>query len=184
RYFYKSLKWVRRIELRAEHALGYWEREDGYHDNADPWPGDERYITGNLTPAQLDRFKGLTDFSPWWTKTVRRADLRGWIPATPHLGSLRLKGCDLRGARLAGMDLRGANLSLSDLRGADLEGAFFAGADLRQADLRDCLLTATTFVDAAAAAAVDGADLRGAQGLLGAQRAWLQEKVSPLFDSE
>lgn len=194
RYFYKSLKWVRRIELRAEHLLGYWEREDGYHDNADPWPGDERYITGNLKPAALARFKARTQFSAFYAKTVRRADLRGWVPATTTLGPLRLKGCDLRGAVLRGADLRGANLSLSDLRGADLrgadlrgadlEGAFFAGADLRGADLRSALLTAATFFDATAAAQLDGADLRGTLGLLSDQQTWLVKKGHLLDESE
>ena len=36
RYFYKSAKWVRGLELLAEDRPGYWEQR-GYHWNADPW---------------------------------------------------------------------------------------------------------------------------------------------------
>ena len=41
RYFWKSAKWVRGIELMAEDSLGFWEVR-GYHNNADPWK-EERY---------------------------------------------------------------------------------------------------------------------------------------------
>ncbi len=40
-YFWKSAKWVRRIELIAADRPGFWER-NGYHNNADPWM-EERY---------------------------------------------------------------------------------------------------------------------------------------------
>jgi DMSO/TMAO reductase YedYZ molybdopterin-dependent catalytic subunit len=40
-YFWKSAKWVKRIELIAEDRPGFWE-ERGYHDNGDPWR-EERY---------------------------------------------------------------------------------------------------------------------------------------------
>jgi DMSO/TMAO reductase YedYZ molybdopterin-dependent catalytic subunit len=41
RYFWKSAKWVRGLELMAEDRLGFWEVR-GYHNNADPW-NEERY---------------------------------------------------------------------------------------------------------------------------------------------
>ncbi len=41
RYAWKSVKWVRAIELVAEDRPGFWE-EYGYHDNADPWR-EERF---------------------------------------------------------------------------------------------------------------------------------------------
>lgn len=183
RYFYKSIKWLRRIEVLATDPLGYWERVDGYHNGADPWPGDERYITGNLTGAELIRFKSARRYRRWHGKTIRRAPLQGWAPTTTDLGPLSLKGCDLRGARLAGCDLAGANLSLSDLRGADLrgaslrgadlEGARFSGADLRDADLSGTFLTATAFFDADGAARVQGARFTGAQGMLESLAAWI-----------
>jgi DMSO/TMAO reductase YedYZ molybdopterin-dependent catalytic subunit len=41
RYFWKSAKWLRAIELTEEDRLGFWERY-GYHNDADPWK-EERY---------------------------------------------------------------------------------------------------------------------------------------------
>ena len=41
KYFWKSAKWLRAIELRATDEPGFWERY-GYHNDADPWR-EERY---------------------------------------------------------------------------------------------------------------------------------------------
>jgi len=41
KYFWKSAKWLRGVELRATDELGFWERY-GYHNDADPWV-EERY---------------------------------------------------------------------------------------------------------------------------------------------
>jgi DMSO/TMAO reductase YedYZ molybdopterin-dependent catalytic subunit len=41
KYFWKSAKWLRAIELRATDAPGFWERY-GYHNDADPWK-EQRY---------------------------------------------------------------------------------------------------------------------------------------------
>jgi DMSO/TMAO reductase YedYZ molybdopterin-dependent catalytic subunit len=41
RYFWKSAKWLRGIELRSDDQPGFWERY-GYHNDADPWK-EERY---------------------------------------------------------------------------------------------------------------------------------------------
>jgi hypothetical protein len=187
RYFYKSLKWVRRIELVAEDRLGYWERESSYHNVGDPWPGDQRFSTGSIDPDELERLRAGDDLAPWRRprKVVLSADLRGWPPADRDLRGVQLKSCDLRGARLAGADLRGANLSLSDLRGADLagadlrdadlEGADFAGADLTGADLSRCALSATRFVgDDGDEARVGGMTAAGATGLLETQERFLR----------
>jgi hypothetical protein len=182
RYFYKSLKWVHRIELLAEDRLGYWERESSYHNVADPWPGDQRFVSGSLPPDKLRALREAPSYVPYRgpRKVVVGADLRGWEPRTGELGDLHLKNCDLREARLDGVDLRGANLSLSDLRGAslagadlrgaDLEGADFSGADLQGADLRDTFLSATKLVGAR----VDGLRWEGARGLLEDQEAYLK----------
>ena len=40
-YFWKSAKWVRRIEFAATDRPGFWE-ERGYHNIGDPW-NEERY---------------------------------------------------------------------------------------------------------------------------------------------
>jgi len=41
RYFWKSAKWVRAVELVAEDQPGFWER-NGYHNDANPW-AEERF---------------------------------------------------------------------------------------------------------------------------------------------
>ena len=40
-YFWKSAKWVSRLELMAEDRPGFWE-QNGYHDRGDPWL-EQRY---------------------------------------------------------------------------------------------------------------------------------------------
>lgn len=193
RYFYKSLKWVRRIELLAQDRLGYWERESQYHNVGDPWRGDQRFSSGSIDPDELARLREGGDLAPWRRprKVVLAADLRDWAPRDRDLRGLQLKNCNLRRARLAGADLRGANLSLSDLRGADLagadlreadlEGADLAGADLGGADLSRTALSATRFVGAGEdggplAARVEGLRLDGASGLLESQERFLRER--------
>jgi DMSO/TMAO reductase YedYZ molybdopterin-dependent catalytic subunit len=41
KYFWKSAKWLERIELSPVDQLGFWER-NGYNNSADPWL-EERY---------------------------------------------------------------------------------------------------------------------------------------------
>jgi DMSO/TMAO reductase YedYZ molybdopterin-dependent catalytic subunit len=41
RYFWKSAKWLRGLEVLAEDRPGFWERY-GYHNDADPWR-EERF---------------------------------------------------------------------------------------------------------------------------------------------
>jgi DMSO/TMAO reductase YedYZ molybdopterin-dependent catalytic subunit len=41
RYFWKSAKWIRSIELVAGDRPGFWE-QNGYHNDADPWR-EERF---------------------------------------------------------------------------------------------------------------------------------------------
>jgi DMSO/TMAO reductase YedYZ molybdopterin-dependent catalytic subunit len=41
KYFWKSAKWLRGIELLATDRPGFWERY-GYHNDADPWQ-EQRY---------------------------------------------------------------------------------------------------------------------------------------------
>lgn len=40
-YFWKSAKWVTRLELMADDRPGFWE-SNGYHDRGDPWL-EQRY---------------------------------------------------------------------------------------------------------------------------------------------
>ena len=41
KYFWKSAKWLRGIELSSIDRPGFWERY-GYHNDADPWH-EQRY---------------------------------------------------------------------------------------------------------------------------------------------
>ena len=40
-YFWKSAKWVKRIQFSATDRPGFWEVR-GYHNHGDPWT-EERY---------------------------------------------------------------------------------------------------------------------------------------------
>jgi DMSO/TMAO reductase YedYZ molybdopterin-dependent catalytic subunit len=40
-YFWKSAKWVNRVEFKAQDRPGFWESR-GYHNHGDPW-AEERY---------------------------------------------------------------------------------------------------------------------------------------------
>ena len=179
KYFYKSIKWVRSIEVMAEDRLGWWETNSSYHNNADPWAGDQRFTTGSIRPEQLHRFLEATRYDKYRGRVLLGLDLRGWSPTSRELTKLYLKNCDLSGVDLGGADLRACNLSLSSLRdarlagvdlsGSDLEGADFTSADLSGADLSGTALSATRF---------DGADVVGARfdgcwGLLESQRVYL-----------
>ena len=151
RYLYKSLKWVHRIELLAEDRRGFWERDQGYHNEADPWR-EQRYVAGDLETGELESLRRGLRLGPFRGRLVLGADLAGWEPVDRDLRDLVLKNTDLSGARLAGVDLRGANLCMSNLAGADLsgadlrdvdlEGVRLAGADLSRADLRGASMIA------------------------------------------
>jgi len=151
RYFYKSLKWLARVELLAADRLGFWEGTAGYHNHADPWR-EERFVAPRVNRMELARRLTTLDFE--------HADLLGLDLSARDLPQFRatramLRNADFRRARLAEADFSQATLSNArfqeadlrgaSLRGADLEGADFSGADLRGADLRDASLFGTTF---------------------------------------
>lgn len=182
KYFYKSIKWLREVELLAEDRLGWWEVNSAYHNNADPFAGDQRFTTGSMRPQQVERFKEAPSFDKYRGKVILGLDLRGWSPRSADLRRLYLKNCDLRDTDLRGRDLRESNLSLSDLRGSDLSGALLAGADLEgadftnadltDADLSATALSATRFEEAN----VTGMRLDGAWGLLESQASYLRAR--------
>jgi DMSO/TMAO reductase YedYZ molybdopterin-dependent catalytic subunit len=187
RYFYKSLKWVKRIVVLAEDRPGWWETDSSYHNNADPVPGNERFTTGSIRPDQLERFLTAETYEKYRSRVMVGLDLRSWTPATRDLQRLYLKNCDLSGLDLAGADLRESNLSLSDLRranlhgadlsGSDLEGANFAGADLAGADLSGTALSATRFEESGLGADVTGARFDGSWGLTESQEEYLATRT-------
>ncbi len=182
KYFYKSLKWVRRIEVLSEDRLGWWETNSSYHNNADPWAGDQRFTSGSIRLQQLESFLEAGRYDKYRGKILLGLDLRAWRPSNSDLRRLYLKNCDLRGVDLAGVDLRDSNLSLSnlagadlksaDLSGSDLEGANFSGADLSGADLSGSALSATRFDGAR----VEGAMFSDSWGLVEALEAYLDDQ--------
>lgn len=190
RYFYKSLKWLARIELLGADQPGYWERESAYHNEADPLR-EQRFDEARVaTPDVVAAFRDAEDYSDWREgRVLLKARLGGWTPRSRDLSGLQLKYCSLRNAQLAGASLRGANLSLSNLEGAalrgcdftgaDLEGASFAGADLQDAVMTETVLSATKFFRDFAngkrlAANVRGLRVDGARGLLESQADFLR----------
>lgn len=159
RYFYKSLKWLAKIEFLQEDQLGFWERTSAYHNDGRPW-SEERFERGEtLTPEETREFKALRDFSTYRQTTrvnsILKVNFRDWKPNTLDLSDLSLKACVFQGAQLAGADFSKSNLTLcrfpnANLRGArfiasDLEGADFTNANLANAVFEDCALSATRF---------------------------------------
>lgn len=137
RYFYKSVKWLEEIELRADNKLGYWEAGPGYHDNADPWR-EERFITGNI-PADLRQ--RMIDRRDLGKRDLFSVDFSG-----EALGGLKAAGTVMRNCAF-----RKAGLRSADFNGANVSGGYFDGADMVDADFRDSCCNGTSF---------DGADLR------------------------
>lgn len=182
RYFYKSVKWLKTIELLAEDRLGWWEVHSSYHNNADPMAGDQRFTTGSLRAEQVDRFQRAPSYDKYRGRVMIGLDLRDWSPGSDDLRRLYLKNCDLRGVDLSGADLRESNLSLSDLSsadltgadlsGSDLEGADFSNANLTDADLSWTALSATRFDEAT----VTGARFAGSWGLVEDQAFYLESQ--------
>ncbi len=129
RYFYKSVKWLERIELMAEDRLGFWESESGYHNNADPW-NEQR----DLAPS-IDRRIAIKLIE---SRNFSGRDLRSIDASNRDLAGLIARNATLRNANfhdalLAGSDFSGANLSNAHFENADLKNANFTGADLEGA---------------------------------------------------
>lgn len=167
KYFYKSLKWLKQIELLAEDRFGFWERTSAYHNNADPWK-EERYDPQPMDAAEFARRMGARDFSDCLAIMDDKFALwRGANLSGANLHNARIKACDLGGAVLGGADCRGANFTRSRFAGADLrdanltgcdfEGADLRGADLRGADLRGTFLTVAQFFNRHRPAQIAGA---------------------------
>lgn len=151
RYFYKSLKWLAKIELLAEDCLGYWEAEAGYHNRADPWQ-EQRYIAAALTKQQAAQLIAGRDFSGRDLRGLDAAgrDLTGLNATDALLRDANFRRCKLREANFRRANLSNAHLENADLQGAqfidaDCEGANFAGADLRGVDFSGASLLAATF---------------------------------------
>jgi DMSO/TMAO reductase YedYZ molybdopterin-dependent catalytic subunit len=151
RYFYKSLKWLRTIELLEHDRLGFWEREAGYHNEADPWR-EQRYLAPTLTRLQVRAVLKAKDFAGRELRSMdcRGHELTGLNARKAILRDVDFRDCPLAGACFDGANLTNARFGGADLRGAtflgaDLEGADFADADLRGADLTGASLFGATF---------------------------------------
>ncbi|HEX6622970.1 MAG TPA: molybdopterin-dependent oxidoreductase [Pyrinomonadaceae bacterium] len=157
RYFYKSVKWLERVEVLAEDRLGYWEQEAGYHNEADPWR-EQRYIAPNLDRRALADALARRDFRD---KDFRSLDATGLELLGLDARGALLRDADFRGVSLAGARFDGANLSNAHLEGANLRGASFVGADVEGADFRGADLRGADFTRASMIAAtfVDEADV-------------------------
>jgi DMSO/TMAO reductase YedYZ molybdopterin-dependent catalytic subunit len=149
KYFYKSLKWLKHIELLPDDQLGYWERTSAYHNHADPWL-EERYDPQPMSAEEFARRLAARDFGAAYAIMDQQfKQLRGVDLSDANFERARIKACDLSGAILRNARCHDANFTRTqftdaDLRGADLSGCDFEGADLRGADLREADLRGTS----------------------------------------
>ena len=156
RYFYKSVKWLERIECLAEDRLGFWEAESGYHNVADPWL-EQRYAVLDHDRREVARLFAGKDFSDRELRSLQadRQPFAGLVARGAKLRDASFRGADLQGACFDGANLSNAHLEGANLRGAsfrpyegepaDLEGADFRGADLRGAVFEGASLFGSTF---------------------------------------
>ncbi|MEM9941616.1 MAG: molybdopterin-dependent oxidoreductase [Planctomycetota bacterium] len=151
RYFYKSVKWLRRIDLLEVDRLGYWESETGYHNLADPWK-QQRYMVPNVDRRTALQLIGSKDFSGRDLRSIDASDrdLSGLKAESSALrdanfGLAKLQRANFRNAILSNAHFQNADLRNADLTAADIEGADFSGADLRGANLTGCSLVGTSF---------------------------------------
>lgn len=152
RYFYKSVKWLERVELLAEDRLGFWEAESGYHNVADPWK-EQRYVVRDLPAHKVRALLQSRNFDGRDLLSLACDDMdltgltaRGALLRNASFRRCRLTDADFTRANLSNACFDGANLRGAFLRDGDAEGASFRGADLRGADLRGTSLFGVSFM--------------------------------------
>lgn len=155
RYFYKSLKWLARIDLLDADRLGYWESTAGYHNEANPWR-EQRYLATSMSAVQARQILQTRDVSGRELLGLAAAglDLSNLLARQALLRNADFRDCQLAGAcldeaNLSNAHFQGANLREASFRGADLEGADFSGADLRGCDFRGARLFGASLGDLA-----------------------------------
>jgi DMSO/TMAO reductase YedYZ molybdopterin-dependent catalytic subunit len=153
KYFYKSVKWLERIDCLSADRLGFWETDAGYHNGADPWL-EQRYIASGITKQQAAALIETRDFSDRDLRSIdashrsleglnaQRALLRD-----ANFRNATLTGADFTNANLCNAHFQNANLQSASFAGADIEGAAFSGADLRGADLRVASMFGASFCE-------------------------------------
>lgn len=153
RYFYKSVKWVERIVLMEKDSLGYWEKDAGYHNQADPWQ-EQRYISATVDKRRAKELIESKDFSGQDLLSIQLAEFE--LPGlnaseammrNANFSNCHLSGADFSRANLSNANFSGANLSGVNFSNTDLEGANLAGADLSSATMKGCSLFGATFCD-------------------------------------
>lgn len=161
RYFYKSVKWLRRIDVLAEDRLGYWEADAGYHNRADPWR-EERFVTTSLSRLEVRQLLESRDWSDrdLLSLQVARRDLSHLVARRAMLRAANfrqavLRGADFQGANLSNASFAGADLREADFADADIEGCDFTGADLRGANLCTQSMLGVSFTDGRSVAKID-----------------------------
>lgn len=149
RYFYKSVKWLEAIELLADDKLGYWERDSGYHNNADPWL-EQRFVAPNISKQLAAKLIEERDFRDQNLLSIdcSNRDLDGLNATRATLRNADFRGATLRRANFDGANLSGARMDGCDLTGATFRGADIEGADFRGARLEDADFSAASFFGA------------------------------------
>lgn len=151
KYFYKSLKWLETILLLEEDQPGTWEREAGYHNNADPWR-EQRYIASNLSRKQSAALLQQRNLShqELLSLEAKHLDLQK-LNATHALlrnanfSHANLQYADFSHANLSNANFQHANLQHADFSHADVEGASFCGANLKGANLQHASIFGASF---------------------------------------
>lgn len=151
RYFYKSVKWLERIDLLGQDRLGFWEAESGYHNVADPWK-EQRYMVPTIDRRQAIKLIETRDFSNQDLRSIdaTERDLRNLNATDASLRDANFSGANLAGANFSNANLSNAHFHNANLRGAnflnaDVEGADFSGADLRDVDFTNCSVIGSSF---------------------------------------
>jgi DMSO/TMAO reductase YedYZ molybdopterin-dependent catalytic subunit len=153
KYFYKSVKWLERIECLAEDRLGFWEADAGYHNGADPWL-EQRYMAPGISKHESARLIERRDFCELHLRSIDAShrDLSGLVARRALLRNANFRDSQLADADFSGANLSNAHFERAQLCGAnfaeaDIEGASFVGADLRGADLRVASMFGASFCE-------------------------------------
>lgn len=151
KYFYKSVKWVERIDVLREDRLGFWESDAGYHNGADPWK-EERYIVSSLSKQAVRQLMESRDFRNQELLSLHASgrDLAGLNAEAALIRNGNFDRCNLVWSNFKDANLSNASFRHADLRhacftNADLEGADFSDAKLDDADFEGASLFGTTF---------------------------------------
>lgn len=151
KYFYKSVKWLEKIEFLVEDRLGYWEADAGYHNLADPWK-EQRYMAATIDRRTAAKLIDSKDFSGRDLRSIDASgrELDGLNAKDARLRDATFDRCSLVGAIFSGANLSNASFANANLEnacftGTDVEGADFSGANLAGADFCDCSLIGASF---------------------------------------